>query len=108
MRLACQLRVESDLSIEVSESVLRARRFEASVAAKRRLTHDMMEVRFELDEAVSVADRPSQFIRLEVPQNGGPIHRAYSISSLASEVGIVETVVRLVPDGAGSLYVHGL
>jgi Na+-transporting NADH:ubiquinone oxidoreductase subunit F len=108
VRLACQLRVQSDLSIKVPESVLKARRFEAAVAGKRRLTYDMMEVRFELDEAVSVADKPGQFVRLEVPQEGGPIHRAYSISSLASEKGVVETVVRLVPDGIGSLYVHRL
>ncbi|MFH1865924.1 MAG: FAD-binding oxidoreductase [Candidatus Eisenbacteria bacterium] len=108
VRLSCQLRVQDDLSIEVSENVLKARRFEASVAGKRRLTYDMMEVRFELDEAVSVADKPAQFVRLEVPQEGGPVHRAYSISSLASEKGVVETVVRLVPDGVGSLYVHRL
>ncbi len=108
VRLSCQLSVQGDLSIEVSESVLKARRFEAAVSCKRRLTYDMLEVRFELDEAVSVADRPGQFIRLEVPQEGGPVHRAYSISSLASEKGVVETVVRLVPDGVGSLYVHRL
>ncbi|MFH1689795.1 MAG: 2Fe-2S iron-sulfur cluster binding domain-containing protein [Candidatus Eisenbacteria bacterium] len=108
VRLSCQLRVRGDLSTEVAESVLKARRFKASVAGKRRLTYDMVEVRFELDEAVSVADKPGQFIRLEVPQEGGPVHRAYSISSLASEKGVVETVVRLVPDGVGSLYVHRL
>ncbi len=108
VRLACQLSVEGDLAIEVAESVLKARRFEASVAGKRRLTHDMMEVRFELDGDAGVADKPGQFIRLEVPQQGGPVHRAYSISSLASEKGSIETVVRLVPDGVGSLYVHRL
>ena len=108
VRLACQLRVEGDLSIEVSRRVLKARRFEAKVAAKRRLTYDMMEIHFDLDEAVGVADKPGQFIRLEVPQEGGPVHRSYSISSLASRKGMIETVVRLVPDGVGSLYVHRL
>jgi Na+-transporting NADH:ubiquinone oxidoreductase subunit F len=108
MRLACQLRVEEDIAVEVAESVLRAKRFEATVEHKRRLTYDMLEMRFRLDEDVSVAERPGQFIRLEVPQKGGPVHRAYSISSLASEKGVVETVVRLVPEGVGSLYVHGL
>jgi Na+-transporting NADH:ubiquinone oxidoreductase subunit F len=107
-RLACQTRAAGDLSIEIPDEVLSARAYGAKVVQKRRLTYDILEIRLELDDAVSVAERPGQFIRLEVPFEGRPVHRAYSISSLASEDGVVELIVRLVPDGVGSLYVHGL
>ncbi|MBN1631348.1 MAG: 2Fe-2S iron-sulfur cluster binding domain-containing protein [Thermoleophilia bacterium] len=108
IRLGCQIRASGDLDVEIPGTVLLARRYEAEVTGKRRLTHDILELRLGLNDKTAVADRPGQYIRLEVPAQGGPVHRAYSISSTASEKGIVEMIVRLIPDGAGSLYVHGL
>lgn len=108
MRLACQTEVTGDVSVEIPEAVLRARRFEADVASKRRLTYDMVELVLELDEPEVVQERPGQFIRLEVPAEGGKVDRAYSISSTASDRGKVELIVRLIPEGVGSLYVHRL
>lgn len=107
-RLACQTKVSADISVEIPDDVLRAGAYDAKVIGKRRLTYDMLEIRLELDDRINVAERPGQFVRLEVPFEGRPVHRAYSISSLASDVGVVELIVRLVPDGVGSLYVHGL
>jgi Na+-transporting NADH:ubiquinone oxidoreductase subunit F len=108
MRLACQTTPVGDISVEIPEAVLRARRYEAKVSSKRRLTYDMLELRLELAEPVAVGEHPGQFIRLEVPAEGGKVDRAYSISSTASQKGIIEMIVRLIPDGVGSLYVHGL
>jgi Na+-transporting NADH:ubiquinone oxidoreductase subunit F len=108
VRLACQTSVRGDISVEIPEPVLRARKFEAKVVSKRRLTYDMIELVLEHDGPDAVQEHPGQFIRLEVPQEGGKVDRAYSISSTASEKGRIELIVRLIPDGAGSLYVHGL
>jgi Na+-transporting NADH:ubiquinone oxidoreductase subunit F len=108
VRLACQTRVEGYLRVEIPEAVLGARKFGANVTSKRRLTHDMLELVLELDEPEGIQEHPGQFIRLEVPSEGGKVDRAYSISSTASQKGKIELIVRLIPEGVGSLYVHGL
>lgn len=107
-RLACQLSLEGDLEVEIPDEALRARAFSAVVSGKRRLTYDMIELTLDLDERGAVAERPGQYVRLEVPFEGRPVHRAYSIASPASQTNSIVLVVRLVPEGVGSLYVHRL
>jgi Na(+)-translocating NADH:ubiquinone oxidoreductase A subunit len=52
--------------------------------------------------------RPGQYVQVQAPSPSGPEFRAYSISSPAHEPNIVQLVVRLVPGGIGSTYLHNL
>ncbi len=111
LRLACQVKVRSDLKLEVPEEYLSVQEFETEVISARKLTHDMAEVRFKLIEPDHIEFRAGQYIQIKVPDPDsadGFVFRAYSISSKPSEHDQVEVVVRQIPGGKGSTYVHNM
>ena len=108
VRLACQVKVRGDIALRIPEDLLNVRLFTAVVERTRALTHDIREVRFALRQPAEISHRPGQYIQLQAPSPDGPVFRAYSISSPTYESRHVELVVRLVPGGIGSTYVHRL
>ncbi|WP_455383665.1 FAD-binding oxidoreductase [Salinispira pacifica] len=109
IRLACQVKVKQNIEIQIPEELLAVKQFRARVSAIRNLTHDIKEVNLELIEPEHISHHPGQYVQLEAPDpDGGTIHRAYSISSPVYEDTKVQLVVRLVPGGIASTYVHNL
>ncbi len=108
VRLACQVKIREDIRIKVPEEILNVKMFAATVSANHRLTHDLVETHMRLDEPTEIEARPGQYVQLQAPAPEGPVYRAYSISSPASVKDEVELVVRLVPGGIASTYIHGL
>jgi Na+-transporting NADH:ubiquinone oxidoreductase subunit F len=108
MRLACQVKVREDLKIKIPEDLLNVKLFTAEVAGLRKLTHDMVEATFALQDPAEISQRAGQYIQLQAPSPEGTVSRAYSISSPPSDAQSVQVVVRLVPGGIGSTYVHNL
>jgi Na+-transporting NADH:ubiquinone oxidoreductase subunit F len=69
----------------------------------------MKEVRFRLLEPETINFKPGQYIQFHVPSTNAEVaYRAYSIASLPSIAGELELIVRLVPCGIGSTYIHNL
>lgn len=109
VRLACQVKVKNDMDIEVPEEYLAIQEYRAEVTGSVSLTYDMKEVTFRLLEPDTIKFKPGQYIQFYVPTSSGrPVCRAYSIASLPSNPGEVSLIVRLVPDGIGSTYIHNL
>ena len=108
MRLACQVKVREDVEIKIPEDLLNVKLFTAEVASLKKLTHDMVEATFALQDPAEISQRAGQYIQLQAPSPEGIVSRAYSISSPPSDTQSVQIVVRLVPDGIGSTYVHNL
>ncbi|MHC4563318.1 MAG: FAD-binding oxidoreductase [Planctomycetota bacterium] len=108
VRLACQVKIREDLRVMIPEDLLNVRMFNATVASTRVMTHDIKEIRFALDEPTEISHRPGQYVQVQAPSPEGPVFRAYSISSAVYETNAVELVVRLVPGGIGSTYLHNL
>ncbi len=111
IRLACQVKIRQDLKIEIPEEYLSVQEFDAEVISARKVTYDMAEVRFKLLEPDSIQFRAGQYIQIKVPDPDSPdgfVFRAYSIASKPSDEHELEIVVRLVPGGKGSTYVHNL
>jgi len=108
VRLACQVKVRSDIRMRVPEELLNVKMFAATVACKRSLTYDIKEIRFRLDDPAEISHRPGQYVQIQAPSPDGPVFRAYSISSPVYEKNVVELIVRLVPGGIGSTYLHNL
>lgn len=108
VRLACQVKIREDIYVRIPSDMLNVRMFEATVEFIRDLTHDIKEIRFNLDEGDEITQRPGQYIQIQAPSPDGPVFRAYSISSPAYDKTSVELMVRLVPDGIGSTYLHNL
>lgn len=109
VRLACQLKVKSDMDIGVPEDYLAIQEYRAEVAESISLTYDMKEVSFRLLEPEIINFKPGQYIQFYVPTGKGQSAcRAYSIASVPSTPGELSLIVRLVPGGLGSTHIHNL
>ncbi|MEA3227291.1 MAG: 2Fe-2S iron-sulfur cluster binding domain-containing protein [Planctomycetota bacterium] len=107
-RLACQVKIREDIFVRIPADFLNVKLFSATVESTRVLTYDIKEVRFALDGDQEISQRPGQYVQVQAPSPDGPVFRAYSISSAAYEPKVIELVVRLVPGGIGSTYLHNL
>jgi len=108
VRLACQVKVREDIYVRIPSDLLNVRMFNATVESNIVLTHDIREITIRLGEPAEISQRPGQYAQVQAPSPDGPVFRAYSISSPAHEPNIVQLVVRLVPGGIGSTYLHNI
>ena len=108
IRLACQVKVREDIRIRMPEELLNVKLFAAEVESTRSVAHDIKEVRFALQPPPEISHKPGQYVQVQAPSPDGPVFRAYSISSPVYEPRTVELIVRLVPGGIGSTYIHNL
>ncbi len=106
VRLACQVKVKQPMTLHVREDYLNVQEFTARVAAARRVTHDVRELVLDLLTPEAIEFRPGQYVQIRVPTRDEPTYRAYSISSPPSQTGRIELLVRLIPGGLGSTYLH--
>jgi len=108
VRLACQVKVREDIESRIPAELLNVKLFNATCEKIEQLTPDTKGVRFRLVEPAEISHRPGQYVQVQAPSSDGPVFRAYSIASPAYEGDIVDLVVRLIPDGIGSTYIHNL
>jgi Na+-transporting NADH:ubiquinone oxidoreductase subunit F len=108
VRLACQVKIREDVFVRIPADLLNVRMFDATIESATTLTHDIREIRMSLDEPAEISQRPGQYVQVQAPSPEGPVFRAYSISSASYEDNVVELVVRLVPGGIGSTYLHNV
>jgi len=104
VRLSCQVKVRSNMKIEIPEGMMEAIEYRAKVIHTKDLTYDTKLVRFKLIEPKEISFKPGQFCQLKVP--GLDVIRAYSIASDAKVKDTVEFIVRLVPKGKATTFVH--
>lgn len=102
--LACQSVPRSDVRIEVDNAATAAaRRTRAKVLSRDRLTHDIVRLRVQLEEALPY--RAGQFATLEFDALPG-IPRSYSFASPPNPDGQTTFFMRRVPGGGLSTFVH--
>ena len=109
VRLSCQIKVRGNLTIEIPPELFLIREFEARVAGMRDLTPEIKELRLDLVDSETITFRPGQYIQLQVPEYEGcpeSVYRAYSIASAASNSTGVTLVVKKVPEGLATTFVH--
>ncbi len=106
-RLACQIIVESDLSIEVSADVLKKGQFKAVCSGIEDLNHDVRRLRLELQAPPTISFVPGQYIQFRCPPYPGSpeeVSREYSIASDPTQSHAVELIMRRVPKGICTTY----
>lgn len=109
VRLSCQFKVKSDVSIVIPEELFLVKEFKTVVDSIKDLTHDIKEVRLKLKEPTEISPKAGQYIQFEVPEyemTDERVYRAYSIASSPHEKDYVELEIRLVPNGICTTYVH--
>ena len=107
-RLACQVKIREDIYVRIPEEFLNIKMFTATVESVIDLTYDMKEIRLRLAEPAEISHRPGQYVQIQAPSPDDPVFRAYSISSAIHQPNIVELIVRLIPGGIASTYLHNL
>ncbi len=108
VRLACQVKIREDIFVQIPEEFLNIKMFSATVESVRKLTYDIKETHLRLNEPQEILQRPGQYVQIQALSDEGPMFRAYSISSPAHDSNIVELIVRIIPGGIGSTYLHNL
>jgi Na+-transporting NADH:ubiquinone oxidoreductase subunit F len=108
LRLACQVKIREDIYVRIPTELLNVRMFASAVESTRELTHDIKEIKLRLNEPAEITHRPGQYVQVQAPSAEEPVFRAYSISSPVYEPNVVELVVKLIPGGIGSTYLHNL
>lgn len=104
LRLACQVKVKNDIEIYIPEDLLHAQEFKTATLLMEDLTHDIKHIVLKLIEPANMQFKPGQYIQFKVP--GTDEFRAYSIASVPSQQNMIELIVRLVPGGLCSTYIH--
>ena len=102
IRLSCQVVVNEDMQVEVPPSVLNVKPFYGKVVEVEQLTHDIRRIKFEMKE--DFVFKPGQYLQIEVP--GIETTRAYSIASNPNDLRHPEVIIRLVPGGVATKFIH--
>jgi Na+-transporting NADH:ubiquinone oxidoreductase subunit F len=103
VRLACQVKVKRDVEIYIPEYLLGAEEFESVVTDILPLTHDIKLVSLKISSKF-INFRPGQYIQFKIP--GTDEYRAYSVGSCPLTKDRLDLIIRLVPGGLCSSYVH--
>ncbi len=109
VRISCQVKVKDDVNIEIPEYLFNIQEMEGHVSEIKDVTHDIKEVHIDLAEDYEVSYVSGQYGQIQVPPYGKvkePTARAYSMASNPSDKKHLEFLVRLVPGGIVTTYVH--
>ncbi|MDP2424878.1 MAG: FAD-binding oxidoreductase [Candidatus Izemoplasmatales bacterium] len=104
VRLSCQVKVKDNISIEIPETMLYAKEYHTEVVNIEDLTYDIKLVQFKLKKPNTMSFKPGQYAQIKVP--GIDIIRAYSIASNPSQTNQIEMIIRMVPKGQATGFVH--
>ena len=104
VRLACQVKVKNDVEVLISPDLLAAQELKVTVLKIKDLTQDIKHVFLRVDEPSSIKFKAGQYVQFRIPQTDE--FRAYSIASNPSQDNAIELIVRLVPGGLCSTYIH--
>ena len=104
VRLACQVKVKNDIDVLISPELLNAQELKVTVFKIVDLTSDIKHVVLRLDDPKEIKFKPGQYVQFKIPETDE--FRAYSIASSPLQHNIIELVVRLVPGGLCSSYIH--
>jgi len=108
IRLSCQLKVKTDISIRIPEGLFNVKEYRTEVSALKDLTYDIKQVTLKLLQPGEIKLRAGQYIQFQVPEyelSKESVYRAYSVASQPSATGSVELEIRLVPNGICTTYV---
>jgi Na+-transporting NADH:ubiquinone oxidoreductase subunit F len=109
IRLACQVKVKSAIKIEIPSSIFNIRRFNAVVSEIIDYTYDTKGISFKLSEGEKIDFQAGQYVQLDSQPYKGvkqKVSRAYSISSKPEISDSLQLIIRYVPEGICTTWVH--
>jgi len=109
VRLSCQVKVKGNLRVYIPEELFNISEYIATVTEINDMTHDIKEYRLEFKEGEEIKFKAGQYMQIETKpyeKVREKAIRAYSISSAPSDNKAVELIIRRVPGGVCTTYMH--
>jgi Na+-transporting NADH:ubiquinone oxidoreductase subunit F len=109
VRISCQVKIREDIRIHIPEELFSVKEYEGVVTRITDLTYDIKEVAVKLNDPDEIDYQTGQYMQIQTPEYGDvdeSVYRAYSMSSLEYERDRVEFIIRRVPDGICTTWVH--
>jgi len=106
-RLACAVKVQTDMEIRVPEEILDARERTATVVANTLVAPEITQLTLSVPD--DFAFHAGQYVQIRIPDERSPRgfeFRAYSIASDPGVRGTLELAIKLIPGGLGSTWLH--
>ena len=108
-RLSCQVKIKNNIRIIIPEEFFNIREYNTTIQSIEQLTRDIKGLRLHLPEGETVRFKAGQYIQLYTKPYGKikeSVYRAYSIANVPSDNNAIELIIRQVPDGICTTYVH--
>ena len=109
LRLSCQVKVKTNMKLVIPESLFNIREFVGELVEMEDMTYDIKRIRVQLPPGQTIQFKAGQYVQLYTKPYGKvkeEVFRAYSVSSKSSEKDFIELLVRLVPNGICTTWVH--
>lgn len=110
IRLSCQIKIKADIQLQIPDELFNIQKYSSKVVSIKDLTHDIKEVTFDL-QGEEINFQAGKYVQLVVPPHNkikGYTQRAYSMASRPGDKGNVQLLIRLVPGGIATSWVHTL
>ena len=108
-RLSCQVKVKNSMKLLIPEDLFNIKEYLCELLELTDLTYDIKLMRMKMPPGQEIRFKAGQYMQLYSKPYGKvkeSVFRAYSISSKASETGYIELLIRLVPGGICTTWVH--
>ena len=108
-RIACQVKVKQDVKILVPEELFNIKQFDTEVTQIKDLTYDIKLLSMKLIEPKEITFKAGQYAQLQTKPYANVkevISRAYSMASPPHQKNQVDLMVRLIPEGICTTWVH--
>jgi Na+-transporting NADH:ubiquinone oxidoreductase subunit F len=108
-RLACRIQLEDDLDVSIPENLLQFREFETEVTGIHDLTYDTKRLRFHLVRPEAIRFKSGQYVQIQSKPYPGvetTVARSYSIASPSYQNKDIDLIVRRMPDGICTTWLH--
>jgi Na+-transporting NADH:ubiquinone oxidoreductase subunit F len=109
VRLACQVKVKADINVQIPDELFNIKKLQCVVEKITNVTYDIREVLLKMPEGTDLIYQSGNYGQFEVPKYGDfkePNARGYSFASNPQNKTHLEFLIRLVPGGAVTTYVH--
>ncbi len=109
VRLSCQIKVKGNMKLGIPEELFNIREYMCELESMTDMTYDIKRLRMKLPPGQTINFKAGQFMQFYSKPYGKikeEAFRAYSISSKSSEHDYIELLIRLVPGGIVTGYVH--
>jgi Na+-transporting NADH:ubiquinone oxidoreductase subunit F len=109
IHLSCQVKVKKDIGISIPGDLFSIQQFRTRVESIVDLTHDIKEVYVKIEDPPEISFKAGQYAQLVIPPYGkitDTNQRAYSMLSTPQDKNRLGFLIRLVPGGIATTYVH--